>query len=323
MQALPMLRPGLSVPHILDAQRVAEEAEGVISALPIARGEQFESLYSYLIVDEPSVHLLPLHFLPSQSEERVGSATLHALGVAAKLEYAPNRWLDEMVDAKHSSALPLAAHRLNDALVSLINHRYRQVLSPAKLASFHTTLVELYARHGLSLVLDSWRAGYPECAMSLKEYVAHAKARHGPMRAPLDALLLLADVPERTIRKARASWHRWELGVQFYDDALDIEEDYSECNTSWVVSRTIEIFRSQQDSGDSSRLPDPNEFYKIALTEGVVCEALSYAERFFAAAASQAEQIFPTWAEFQRQCLSRTIILREDYEKMIAEAEET
>ena len=117
---------------------------------------------------------------------------------------------------------------------------------------------------------------------------------------------------------ARASWHNWELGVQFYDDALDLEEDYRDSNSSWAVSRTLEIFRSQLNPGDTSALPDQDDFYKVALTEGVVCQALTYAERFFAASARKAEQAFPTWAAFQSQCVSRTVSLREDYEKMIA-----
>lgn len=322
-QARPLLQTGISVPPILDARRVADEAEGLVRALPVAKHKQFESLYSYLIVDEPSVHLLPLHFLPSESAGAVGSSTLHDLGVIAKLEYARNRWLDEMVDAKDSSLSPLTVHRLNDAVIALINDRYRKVLGPSVAAPFYAVLADLHARHGLSLVLDGWRAGYPECIMSLKEYVDHARARHGPMRAPLDALLLITGAPKRRVRKARSSWHNWELGVQFYDDAIDVEEDFRDRNCSWVVSRTLEIFHSQLDPGNSSVLPDPDEFYRVSLTKGVVCQALTYAERFFAASASQAEQTFPTWAAFQSQCMRRTFSLREDYEKIVDEAEET
>jgi hypothetical protein len=314
---------GLSNPQILDGRRVAEEAEAVIRALPVPKHEQFASLYSCLIIDEPSVQLLPLHFLPSELDGTVDSATLHHLGVAAKLEYARNRWLDEMVDAENPSPLPLAAHRLNDVILALISDRYKKVLDASVAATFYATLADLHARHGLSLILDGWRAPYPECAMRLKEYVEHAKARHGPMRAPLDALLLITNAPERRIRKARTSWHNWALGVQFYDDAIDVEQDFQDSNLSWVVSRTLEIFHSQLDQEDSAGIPNPDEFYKIALTEGVVCQALTYAERFFAASASQADHTFPTWAAFQIQCLNRTVSLREDYEKMIAEAKET
>jgi hypothetical protein len=160
---------------------------------------------------------------------------LHDLGVAAKLEYTRNRWLDEMVNARDPSPVPLAAHRLNDAVISLIHARYERVLGGPIVASFYKILSSLHARHGLSVILDGRRVGFPERAMSLKEYVEHARVRHGPMRAPLDALLLLVGASERTIRLARASWQNWELGVQFYDDALDVEEDFENHNSSWAV----------------------------------------------------------------------------------------
>jgi hypothetical protein len=109
-------------------------------------------------------------------------------------------------------------------------------------------------------------------------------------------------------------------GVQFYDDALDIEEDFRDRNSSWALSRTLEIPRNGPCTPDPSVLPDPDGFHELALTEGVVCRVLTFAETFFAASARQAERIFPTWAAFQRECLSRTASLRADYEEIIAEA---
>ena len=317
---VPSGRSGSNVQRMLDAHQVAVEAEDAVRKLSVARDAQFEALYSCLIVDEPAVHLLPLHFLPPDSEGVVEPAVLHDLGVAAKLEYARNRWLDEMVDAQTPYPASLTAHRLNDALLASINGRYARVVDGPMAPSFYEILSNLYARHGLSVILDGQRAGYPERAMSLKEYVEHARARHGPMRAPLDALLLLVGASERTIRRARASWHNWELGVQFYDDALDVEEDYRARNSSWVLSRSLEIFRNGPDGRGPSVLPDPERFYELALTEGVVCRALTLAENFFAASARQAEGTFPTWAAYQRECLSRTASLREDYEGFVAEA---
>ena len=305
---------------MLDAHEVAVEAEHEVRKLHVAKDDQFEVLYSCVIVDEPSVHLLPLHFLPPNSECVVEPSVLHDLGVAAKLEYARNRWLDEMVDAKTPSPTSLTAHRLNDALIASINDRYARVVDSSVAPSFYRILSDLYARHGLSVILDGRRAGYPERAISLKEYVEHARARHGPMRAPLDALLLLVCASERTIRVARASWQNWELGVQFYDDALDVEEDFQNRNSSWVVSRTLEVLRNGLDSRVPAMLPGPDEFHELALTEGVICRALAYAEAFFAASARQAGQLFPTWASFQHECLNRAASLREDYESMISEA---
>jgi hypothetical protein len=305
---------------MLNANQVAVDAEDAVRNLPVAKDGHFEVLYSCLIVDEPSVHLLPLHFLPSDSGRVIGPSVLHDLGVAAKLEYSRNRWLDEMVDAQNPSPVPLTAHRLNDALIALIHDRYGRVIDGSVAAPFYKTLADLYARHGLSVILDGRRAGFPEHTMSLKEYVEHARARHGPMRAPVDALLLLLGASERTMRVARGSWHNWELGVQFYDDALDVEEDFENRDSSWVVSRTLEILRNGLDARGPAVLPGPEEFHELALTEGVVCRALAYAEGFFAASARQAGQLFPTWAAFQRECLDRTVSLREDYESMIAEA---
>jgi hypothetical protein len=69
-------------------------------------------------------------------------------------------------------------------------------------------------------------------------------------------------------------------------------------------------------------LPGPDEFDELALREGVVCRALAYAERFFAASARQAGRLFPTWAAYQRECLDRSASLRRDFEGMVAEAGE-
>jgi hypothetical protein len=316
------LRSRLTFLNMLDTHQVAVGAEEAVRRLPVARDGHFESLYSYLVVDEPSVHLLPLHFLPIDSGHEIGPATLHDLGVAAKLEYTRNRWLDEMVDAIKPSPVPLSAHRLNDAIIALTYERYERVLDDSVAVAFYRILANLYARHGLSVILDGRRAGYPEYAISLKEYVEHARARHGPLRAPLDALLLLAGASERTIRRARVSWQDWALGVQFYDDALDVEEDFRDCNSSWVVARTLEMIRNKPGVRDPSGLPDPGEFHELALTKGVVCRALAYAEGFFAASDRQAGQLFPTWAAYQRECLHRTASLREDYEELVVEAEQ-
>ena len=302
----------------LNARRVAEEAEEAVLSLPEAQEEGFESFLAYLVVDEPAIHLMPLHFLPERSRGNVGHDSLHELAVAAKLEYARNRWLDEMADRTAPSALPLSTHRLNDAVLTLIGSRYARVLDGPAAEVFFPTLARLYARHGLSLVLDSAWSRRPEPRITLEEYVEHARARHGPVRAPVDAVLLLAGAPEDELRSARSSWHDWALGVQFYDDALDVEEDFRDRNSSWVVSRTFEHFGGRDHAG--KRLPDPDLFYETALTEGVVCEALAHAESFFANSARLAEQTFPSWSEVQRACLAQARELREDYEKLVAES---
>ena len=305
---------------MLNARRIGEEAESAALSLSLTREKVFESYYTYLTVDEPAVHLMPLHFLPRASRDQVGEGPLRELAVAAKLEYARNRWLDEMVDHPGSTPGFAPAHRLNDALITLINSRYARVLDGDAAASFFPILSELHARHGLSLILDGTRFGGFVPSMTLEEYAEHARTRHGPVRAPLDAVLLLAGATDGLLRRARSSWHNWALGVQFYDDALDVEEDFRDRNLSWAVGRTLDYFRPSSDNRATQDMPDPDTFYERALAEGVVSETLSHAESFFAESARLAEPAFPSWVTFQRACISQARRLREDYEMLITGA---
>ena len=309
-----------SGPAVLNARRVAQEAEKAVLSLPDACHERIEAYFFYLTADEPAIHLMPVHFLPARSQRLVGNEPLHELAVAAKLEYARNRWLDEIVDDDtDASTHKLSTHRLNDAILALIDSRYARVLHGRVARPFFATLAGLHARHGLAMVLDgawSWRTG---TRITLEEYVEHAEARHGPVRAPVDAVLLLAGAPEEEIRRARLSWHRWALGVQLYDDALDVEEDFRNDDLSWVVSRTLEHLRETRGDLPLGWVPDPDLFYETALTGGMVRECLAHAESFFAESARLAEPGFPSWAAFQRECLSKALSLREDYEKLVAE----
>lgn len=310
---------------VLDACQVAHEAEQAALSLPGAWKEGFESYLTYVLTDEPAIHLLPLHFLPAWLQDSVDHVSLRGLAVAAKLEYARNRWLDEMVDDDALPALPSAVHRLNEALLAVINTRYAEILDDGAAVSFFPTLASLHARHGLSLIIDSthhsaWLEHPPN--VSLQDYIEHARARHGPVRAPVDAVLLLAGATEDELLRARSSWHNWALGLQFYDDALDVEEDYAKRTLSWVVSRTLECLDRQVRDHPSQRLPDPDLFYETALTAGVVSEALMYAEEFFAESARLADSAFPSWAAYQRAFLSKARELREDYDALVAEAKQ-
>ena len=302
----------------LNARRIGEEAERAALSLSLTGGKVFESYYTYLTVDEPAVHLMPLHFLPYGSRKRVREGSLGELAVAAKLEYARNRWLDEMVDHPGSTPDLALSHRLNDALITLIGSRYAEVLDGAAAASFFPVLSELHARHGLSLILDG--SGGFASPMALEDYADHASARHGPVRAPMDAVLYLVGARDGLLRRARSSWHNWALGVQFYDDALDIEEDFRYLNLSWAVGRALHYFHPSPDDSATQNMPDPDTFYERALEEGVVSEALGHAESFFAESARLAEPEFPSWVTFQRACISQTKRLREDYEKLVTEA---
>lgn len=298
---------------MLNARRIGEEAERAALSLTLAHEMVFETFYSYLSVDEPAVHLMPIHFLPGASQERVDERSLQELAVAAKLEYARNRWLDELVDHPDSAPELSAAHRLNEALLRLIHSRYTRVLDGAVAATFFSVLSNLHACHGLSLVIDSTWYRNPTSSMLLNEYAEHARMRHGPVRAPLDAVLFLVGATDELLGRARSSWHNWALGVQFYDDALDIEEDFRNRNLSWTVMRTLEYF-------DGQGMPDPDVFYEVALAEGVISETLHRAESYFAESARLAEPTFPSWVAYQQACMSRVRRLREDYERLLAGA---
>jgi hypothetical protein len=260
---------------------------------------------------------MPLHFLPPASQEQVGEGSLRELAVAGKLEYARNRWLDEMVDHPGSAPGLSSAHRLNDALITLISSRYARVLDGAAAESFFAVLSVLHARHGLSLILDGARFWAVIPPITLEEYAEHARTRHGPVRAPVDAVLLLTGAADSLLRRARSSWHNWALGVQFYDDALDVEDDFRNRNLTWAVGRTLEYFHRSADNPATQRMPDPDTFYERALAGGVISEALSHAESYFAESARLAEPAFPSWVTFQMACLSQARCLREDYEKLV------
>lgn len=307
----------LAASAMLNARSIGEEAERAALSLPLKREKVFESYYTYLTVDEPAVHLMPLHFLPHTSREQVGEDSLRELAVAGKLEYARNRWLDEIVDHPGSAPGLSPAHRLNDALISLINSRYAGVLDGAAAASFFSVLSRLHARYGLSLILDGARFGGFIPPITLEDYAEHARTRHGPVRAPVDAVLLLTGASDSLLRRARSSWHNWALGVQFYDDALDVEEDFGNRNLTWAVGRALQYFHRPSDDSATQSMPDPDTFYERALAEGVVSETLSHAESFFAESARLAEPAFPSWVPFQRACMSQAMRLREDYEKLV------
>jgi hypothetical protein len=305
---------------MLSARSIGEKAERAALSLSLAHGPVFEAFYSYVIVDEPAVHLMPLHFLPTTLREQVDEGSLQDLAVASKLEYARNRWLDELVDKPRSVPELSARHRLNEALLGLIHARYSRVLDGAVAAAFFSVLSNLYACYGLSLVLDSTWYRNLTPSMDLEEYAEHARMRHGPVRAPLDAVLLLVSADDELLERARSSWHNWALGVQFYDDALDIEEDFRDRNLSWTVARALQCFDGHPGHPDTQSLAARDAFYEKALREGVICETLAHAESFFAEAARLAEPTFPSWVTYQHACVRRVKHLREDYEKLLSGA---
>jgi len=302
---------------VVDAGRVGEEAERAVLALGVARDDDFGSLYSYVAVDEPAVHLTPLHFCAQGARASITSEALHDLGVASKLEYARVRWVDGIVDAGGASSL-LSTHRLHDALLDLISARYSAALGGA-FGRFLPTLTDLYARHAMSVALDAARSRCDAPPVSFDEYIEHAKARHGPYRAPVDAVLILTGAPEDALQDARKSWHSWALGVQLYDDAIDVEEDYADGNPSWTVGQILE------DLGETvgvTSSPDADAFYEVALRKGAIVETLLNAESFFKESAEAAGRRFPSWVSFQQSCLDQARGYREDLQVLLSREEE-
>lgn len=301
---------------LLEARSIGETAERAVLSLALPREEAFKALYNYLVVDEPAVHLMPLHFLPRSSHSSVEHRSLHPLGVAAKLEYVRSRWIDEIVDSG-SMVSSSAAHRLQDALVDLIIARYSEVLHGRGPSTFFQTLTGLYASHATSVAVDGSRARSGTVLLSDERYSAQVRARNGSFRASVDAVLLLVGAPEELLQRARESWHLWVLGAQLYDDALDVEEDFESGHLTWTVARTLTGLHQNED-GDHR--PDRDRFYEAALTGGALTETLSWAESCFESSARLAEIEFPSWASLQRACIIQTSRLREDFQELTTEA---
>ena len=292
----------------LDARSVGETAERMVLSLRLPGDRAFEALYSYLVVDEPAIHLMPLHFLPRSYCGGVEPGSLHSLGVAAKLEYTRSRWIDDIVDSGYTGSL-LAVHRLHGALVDLIFAHYSKVLHGRVAGTFFQTLAGLYAHHGASAAVDGSRSRRMSRSLTLEEYSAQARARNGSFRACVDAVLLLTGASTETLRRATESWQLWVLGAQFYDDALDLEEDFESESPTWTVARTLADI-GKDGAGD--RGPDRDAFYEAALDDGALTDTLTQAEASFRAAESLAGDEFPSWAALQRACIKQTSKLRED-----------
>src|SRR5215203_3961403 len=145
-------RPFVPVSAWLDNAEVCQEALGAAAGLSFSGEAEFERFYTYLLVDEPIIQLMPGYFLPLWAEDMADPEALRALAVAAKLENARNRWLDGMVDGHSPSTSLVSPHELNEAIVGLTNRLYAAVLPHEQAARFSERLATLYARHSLSLV---------------------------------------------------------------------------------------------------------------------------------------------------------------------------
>jgi hypothetical protein len=178
-------------------------------------------------------------------------------------------------------------------------------------STFFSTLSGLYARYAASLAIDTGSPGTFPSTMTFDDYASHAKARAAPVRAPVEAVLLLANAVPEEVERARFCFETSAAALQFLDDALDIEEDYEDLRLSWAVHRTLTLCRE----ADAPRLPDPDLFYKTALSEGVIVENLLTAEDLFRRSAVSAEDLFPSWENYSYQMCADAERLRTNFQR--------
>ncbi|SMC01614.1 hypothetical protein SAMN00767673_2854 [Rubrobacter radiotolerans DSM 5868] len=263
---------------------------------------------------EPVVELLPYNFLPEWAEDRVGREALHELAIAGKMVHAQVRWLDKIADDLAPRSVLANVHGLNEALDNLARARFRSVLGEEKAAPFFAMFAQLYARYAASLAVDQASRGFRGGRLSLEQYVEHAKARAAPVRAPVDAVLLLIGTSEEQISEARSCFGWWAAGLQLYDDAIDVEEDFAAGRLSWVVSETLGAL------GAHDMVEDLEEdlFYETALVGGHLVRNLAAAESLFEKALCLAESDFPRCIDYLRATLRRTRQYRTDLEELMA-----
>ncbi len=298
-------------------QEVVKSAVLAATSLPADHGEDFATLSRFLAVNEPVVDLLPEHFLLDRARASTDTAVLHQIAVAGKLVYAHIRWLDELSDRRSPGAglitdRPVTAHPLNGALFDLICAMFASVLDQAMASTFFSTLSSLYARYAASLAVDNGFPGTFPSTMTFDHYTIHAKARAAPVRAPVEAVLLLANAAPEEVERARFCFETSAAALQLLDDALDIEEDYKDRRLSWTVHRTLTL----RGEADPPHLPDPELFYRTALSEGVIVENLLTTEDLFHQSAASAQDVYPSWENYSYQQCADAKRLRTSFERL-------
>ena len=309
--------------NLLDGGLVVEEAAQAVLSLSESREERLADILLPLLgVHEPAIDLQPVHFLPVYAEECADPQFLHALAVAGRLDYVRYRLLDELADAAAAGGpVTLSAHRLNANLAGLVRSHYRRALPEPVWAPFFETVAALYAGHSLSLAFDTANLRTVGLALSLDDYVDHARARHGPARTSLDAVLFANDVSKEEIERARESWHCCTIALQLYDDVLDFEEDLHARKFTWTVVHALKaVYGTWVPADRSNHRLAPEVIYKAALVEGVLVKTLQHAEAFLRRSARIARPHFPTWVAFQEAGVKHMSDLRAEYEALADEA---
>jgi hypothetical protein len=280
-----------------------------VEALPEAKEGALSGLYPFLAANDPVIDELPFLFLPECPRRPPAGDALRHVAVAGRLLYAQVRWLDHLADDQDAVGPLGAVHRLNAALDALIRSRFAAVLTnhPSS-ASFFSSLAHLQLRYAASLAIDS---ASTHSGLDLPEYVEHAKARAAPVRAPVDAALLLASASEAEMEHAGRSFEDCAAGLQLYDDAQDVEEDFRNGRLSWIVSETL------RTSGGKS---DADSFYETALLGGAIDRNLEAADCLFGKAIASVEDLFPRWIEYLKSRQNLVRKLRLDLRELVSSA---
>jgi len=273
-----------------------------------------------LAVDEPVVDLLPEHFIPDRPGVDIDATALHQIAVAGKLIYAQIRWLDEFTDARPPAGdltadSPVTIHPLNEALSGLIRGAFEGALDPAMSPTFFSVLSDLYVRFAASLAVDSSFPGTIPSTMAFEHYASQAKARAAPVRAPVEAVLLLSRAAPEEVKRARFCFETSALALQLLDDALDIEEDYRDRRLSWAVHRTLALWWEAQ----ATELPGTRAFYELALSGRVIVESLYTTEHLFQRSAASAQDLFPSWVSYSHQLSEEARQLRIRFQNLASD----
>lgn len=298
----------------MDAESVSRSARAAAASLPEAKAGAFKRLLPFFVA-EPVLDTLPVRFLPREAEGCVRDDILHELAVGGKLVYAHIRWLDDLADEPRPGGPGPSVHALSEALVSLARMKFEEVLGSPYVAPFLSNLAQLYTRYAASLAVDRALQAFVG-PLTLDYYVEHAKARSAPVRASVDAMLSLVDAPEEQVERARSCFEWCVAGLQFYDDAIDVEDDFRERRLSWVVSATLRAIEAR----GAEDVPDADLFYETALVKGFLIRNLTVAEVLFKKARSLAEPAFPNCVDCLDAMLRNTREYKGDLQRLVTSA---
>lgn len=288
-----------------DGPTVAEEAAATLLDLPQARGNgALPSLATYLAFEAPTVDPLPFRFFRTGSDDSQTNPGLvwraQRLAVGGRLLVARVRWLDEMVDSGRPLGTPTDVHRLSTAVHEKALSYFKSCLTGGQEAEFLACFARLEARHATSIAVDAASGGTPAAGrapatVEIESYAEQAKARAMVASASVEAQLIATGASEEEKRRARECLEALAVAWQLGDDVLDLEEDYRDGRLSWIVSETL------RSLPEDDPLPEPDDFYEVALVGGHVRRALEESLAYYRNAEQAADNLFPGALAFAKE----------------------